>query len=290
MPGLLLADSALAQASDTTPPVISSTVVPAIPDGANGWYSGPVQVTWSVTDPGSPIGAQTGCGVLTPGDTATTFSCTASSAGGDASATVTIRRDSSPPSAPAIAGIGAGVAYSTAKLPGAASIGCTASDLTSGLASCVVSGYSDAPGPHVLTATATNGAGLTSSSTLSYVVVPKPLPAAISALTSPPGMTLRKLLRSGMTVTVAVAAPSTELAVTLAARLPKAKGRKARTLTLSTLAKRTGAGRATLHLALGRGARTRLGKLAKATVTVTVSASAAGTTATRLVRSTLLRR
>jgi hypothetical protein len=51
-------------------------------------------------------------------------------------------------------------------------IGCTATDATSGVGpgGCVVAGRSTAPGPHTLSATATDAAGLRSTSTLAYVV------------------------------------------------------------------------------------------------------------------------
>ncbi len=54
-------------------------------------------------------------------------------------------------------------------------ISCSASDPTSGVASCSVGGYSTAVGTHTLTATAVNGAGLTSSSTLTYTVAAEPV-------------------------------------------------------------------------------------------------------------------
>ena len=288
--GFLLADRAVMQSQDSSPPLITSTVSPAAPDGANGWYQGPVQLTWNVSDNGSPIGSSVGCGSSTPADTATTFMCTATSAGGTSSASVEIRRDSTPPTPPAIAGLTGGVAYSATKLPVPAAIACTASDPTSGIAGCTVSGYSDAPGQHVLTAVATNGAGLSSTNTLVYAVSPAPLPAAISGLSSASGLTLRRLVKSGMKVTVGVAGAGTKLTVSLVAKVPRSKGRKARTIPLALLSARSDAGKAQLHLVLKRAVKRRLGGVAKATVTVTVAASAPGTTATKLARSSVLHR
>jgi hypothetical protein len=287
--GFLLADRALIQSQDSTPPVVSSTASPATPDGANGWYQGAVQVTWNVSDSGSPIGTAVGCDPLAPADSATTFTCTATSAGGTTSSSVEIRRDSTPPTPPAITGVTAGVSYAAAKLPAASAIACTASDPTSGVGGCTVTGYSDAPGQHILTATATNGAGLISTSTLVYAVSPAALPAAISGLRSATGLTLRRLVRTGMTVSVAVASAGTKLSLSLVAKVPKTKGRKARTFALASLRKRSGPGTAELHLVLARKARRHLSGVGRATVTVTVRASAAGTKATRLVRSRVLR-
>ena len=288
--GFLLADRAVTESQDSSPPVISPTITPATPDGPNGWYRDPVQVTWNVTDAGSSISDPVGCGTLNPGDTATTFMCTASSAGGSTSSSVEIRRDSTPPTPPAIAGLTGGAVYAASALPVVSAIGCTASDPISGLAGCTVSGYSVAPGTHVLTAAAINGAGLTSTSTLSYTVSPPVLPAAISRLTSASGLTLKRLVKSGMTLTVGVAAAATRLQVSLVAKVPKAKGRKAQTIALATLTRTAGVGKAKLHLVVKRGAKRRLGKVVKATVTVTVSASAAGTKKTTLERSSVLHR
>src|SRR5262249_49275490 len=58
-----------------------------------------VQVTWSVTDPGSDVVSSSGCdatSIVT--DTAgTILSCTASSEGGESSGTVTVKRDVTAP-------------------------------------------------------------------------------------------------------------------------------------------------------------------------------------------------
>ena len=71
---------------DNTPPVITVAINPASPDGANGWYVSPVAIDWTVTDPESPITSppcqdQT----ITTDFGETTFTCTATSAGGTSS-------------------------------------------------------------------------------------------------------------------------------------------------------------------------------------------------------------
>ena len=80
-----------------TPP----TIVPHVdgPLGKDGWYTGDVTVTWSVTDLESPISATTGCEpTLIDADTGgTTLTCSATSFGGTASVGVTIKRDATPP-------------------------------------------------------------------------------------------------------------------------------------------------------------------------------------------------
>lgn len=85
-------------ASDTTPPVITPNISGTL--GANGWYTSNVTVTWTVTDPDSPVTSPP-CGSSTViADTAgVTFTCTATSGGGTNSISVTIKRDATAPSA-----------------------------------------------------------------------------------------------------------------------------------------------------------------------------------------------
>jgi hypothetical protein len=83
---------------DTTPPVITP-VVNGTP-GDNGWYTSDVSVSFSYEDPDSPISSAVGCNLTTQTtDTAgTTFTCTVTSEGGSASGSVTVKRDTTPPS------------------------------------------------------------------------------------------------------------------------------------------------------------------------------------------------
>ena len=94
--GFLMADRAV-QAVDTSPPTVSGVLSPAAPNGANGWYTVPVTVTWAVADPQTAVSAQTGCGPAAPPDGTTTLTCTARSIGGSATGSVTVKRDSSAP-------------------------------------------------------------------------------------------------------------------------------------------------------------------------------------------------
>ena len=84
-------------AGDPTPPVIEPQIDGSA--GNNGWYTGDVTVRWTVSDPQSAIGSTDGCGETTiASDTGgTTLTCTASSDGGTSSASVTVRRDTTPP-------------------------------------------------------------------------------------------------------------------------------------------------------------------------------------------------
>jgi len=79
---------------DRTPPTVQAQVVGTL--GNNGWYRSDVHVSWSIGD--API-STTGCDAsdLTTDTAGTTFSCTATSAGGTTSSSVTIKRDATPP-------------------------------------------------------------------------------------------------------------------------------------------------------------------------------------------------
>ncbi len=117
------------QELDKTPPGATPVLSPAAPDGQNGFYTAPVDVSWSLADAGSPIYGSTGCAPATvTTDGPVTLTCEARSLGGTFKRSVTFNRDGSPPSAPAIAGIEAR-SYKRGKVPSA--ISCTASDPTS---------------------------------------------------------------------------------------------------------------------------------------------------------------
>ena len=113
--------------ADRTPPIITPTVIGTV--GASGWYASDVGVSWMVTDAESPIGSSSGCGPATVTfDTAgMTFTCTATSGGGTSSASVTIKRDITPPVIACSAPDGQWHASDT-------TVACTAGDAHSGLA------------------------------------------------------------------------------------------------------------------------------------------------------------
>lgn len=90
--GFILADRAVSQALDTTPPRITP-VFSAPPDTSGGAYRKDVTVTWNVQDDGSPVYAQNGCGATTVATVAThTVTCTATSAGGTAVGSIKVTR------------------------------------------------------------------------------------------------------------------------------------------------------------------------------------------------------
>jgi hypothetical protein len=83
--------------TDVTPP----TIVPRVagPLGSAGWYTGDATVTWDVRDAQSSILSASGCGasVVAADTSGVEFTCTATSYGGSNSASVTVKRDATPP-------------------------------------------------------------------------------------------------------------------------------------------------------------------------------------------------
>ncbi len=150
---------------DTTPPLITPDVAGTA--GSNGWYTSDVTVTWTVSDAESAIGNQSGCGstTLNADTTGTTLTCSATSAGGAASQSVTIQRDAAPPS------LSPTVAPNPVLLGGSATASPNTSDATSGVASasCGVPTTSSV-GSQTVACSATDNAGNTASATATYAV------------------------------------------------------------------------------------------------------------------------
>jgi Subtilase family len=166
--GFLLADRAL-QDVDSTPPAVARVVSPATPNAKDGWYTGSVTVTWTVTETGSILVSQSGCGprsVTTDGVFPVT--CTAKSVGGTHVSTVTIKRDASAPTKVKIKGLKK--TYAGSALPDKNKVKCKAKDPTSGITKCTVKGIKLTKGTHTAKATAINGAGLKSKATFTYTI------------------------------------------------------------------------------------------------------------------------
>ena len=83
--------------SDGTPPDIIAQVTGTA--GTNGWYTGDVAVTWNASDAESPVTSRTGCEdqSVTADTDGVTFTCSATSAGGTTTQSVTIKRDTTAP-------------------------------------------------------------------------------------------------------------------------------------------------------------------------------------------------
>jgi hypothetical protein len=169
--------------ADTTAPVISANVTGVL--GDNGWYRGDVTVSWSVTDPESAF-SRNGCDPVTiSADTAgTTITCSATSLGGTATQSVTIKRDTTPPSANASA------------TPGSNGNGWNNSDVTvawnwtdasgSGIraASCPETSTSNGEGTFTLSAACTDLAGNNGAASSTVNVDKTPPVLTITAATA----------------------------------------------------------------------------------------------------------
>ncbi len=122
------------RALDTTAPTIGYELDPPAPDGAAGWYVGDVTLTWTVTDPQSPY-TTTGCvdQQITSDQANTTYSCSATSAGGSAGpVTVSIKRDATAPTISASLDPDSGGGWNTTNV----AVTYVCDDELSGVASC----------------------------------------------------------------------------------------------------------------------------------------------------------
>lgn len=160
---------------DGTPPVITPTVTGT--SGSGGWYASNVDVSWTVTDPESAVTVQTGCTPTTiTTDTTvagTILTCSATSTGGTATRSVTVRRDTVLPTVAAITAPASGAIYSMNQ---AVVAGYACSDALSGVSGCTgnfANGLpidTTMPGSKTFKVTAVDLAGNTTSSTVSYTV------------------------------------------------------------------------------------------------------------------------
>jgi hypothetical protein len=158
-----------AGSTDTTPPVITPAITGTL--GNNNWYTSSVLVSWTVSDPESPIASTTGCGPtsIVADTSGTVLSCSATSDGGTAAQSVTIQRDTTPPT---VTYSGNASSYA---LNQTVAITCAATDALSGVAatSCQsISGpaYSFNIGLNSFSATATDNAGNTAAATTTFTV------------------------------------------------------------------------------------------------------------------------
>jgi probable HAF family extracellular repeat protein len=152
---------------DTTAPVVTAQVTGTL--GQNGWYTGNVTVAWTATDAQTPITTPACASSAVSADTAgTTITCTATSGGGTTTKSVTIKRDATPP---VVAFAAHPDSYSANQ---SVVIGCSASDVTSGLATTCqgvnTSGALLPLGLNTRSTTATDKAGNTTTVTTSFTM------------------------------------------------------------------------------------------------------------------------
>ena len=155
---------------DTTPPS-ATLAVTAGTAGNNGWYVSDVTVGTSGADSISTPVVCTAAQYQTTDTAGTVFngSCTNNAGLSANAAPLTVKLDKTPPTVTFNGDIQNGQSFYFSFVP--AQPLCSATDGLSGVASCGVAGYGTAVGPHTLTATATDAAGNTATTTLSFTVL-----------------------------------------------------------------------------------------------------------------------
>lgn len=169
--GLTASGSVTYSIIDSTAPDISYVLNPTSPDGTNNWYTSDVTLTWTVSEPDSPNSlVETGCDdqSITADQQATTYSCSATSAGGSAGPVeVSIKRDAT---APTISHLISGTAGDNGWYTSDVTVQFTCGDDTSGIATCT----SDTPlgegADQVVNGSATDNAGNSASDPVSVNV------------------------------------------------------------------------------------------------------------------------
>jgi hypothetical protein len=160
---------------DLTAPSIAGALSPAA--AGTGWWNastGAPTVTWTCADATSGMSSCSAPATFGEGAGQSASGTAVDLAGNVRTASVSgVNVDLTPPSSVSFVGGGLvdGGSYAYLFVP-AGPTGCTATDTRSGVASCSVAGYSTAVGVHVLTATATDIAGNSSTATLTYAVAP----------------------------------------------------------------------------------------------------------------------
>ncbi len=170
--------------TDDTPPVIAPVVSGTL--GDNGWYVGDVTVAWNVSDADSAIASSSGCNtvVLSTDTAAATFTCSASSIGGSASDSVTVKLDQTAPqlvAAPTTAANAAGWYRDDV------TVGHACSDALSGVATCPADQVLGGAGSAVTSAarTARDAAGNVSTPATATVKIDRTAPTLAPAVTQP---------------------------------------------------------------------------------------------------------
>ncbi len=186
-----------ASTSDFTPPVITPVITGT---QSGGVYSSVVNVTFDVVDNESTATPGVGCGPATVSTDGTTqLTCTASSAGGSATKTVIILRDTTPP-VPTCPDV---TVEATGPNGALATFSPTAIDVLDPaptVKTVPASGTAFAPGVTTVTGTATDRAGNAATCTFKVTVVDTTPPT----LTCPAGFTSEATSPSGTPVTYTV--------------------------------------------------------------------------------------
>ena len=160
--------------SDSTPPVITPIISGTL--GDNGWYTSDVYLTWTVSDLESTITSTSGCSpsIINADTAGQTFTCSATSAGGTASQSVTIKRDAT---APSISGSASPAPNGNGWNNSDVTVSFSCSDTMSGIASCESDRILNSEGAgQSATGIAMDNAGNSASVTVSGINIDKTAP------------------------------------------------------------------------------------------------------------------
>lgn len=186
--------------SDTSPPVLTPTVTGT--KGSNDWYTTDVTVSWMVTDAQSTAVIDSGCttDTFTTDTTAATSSCTAHSAGGSATNSLTVKIDKTAPTNVSLAP--SGTEGTSGWYTSNVTVATSGSDTTSGVSCTADQAFIDETAGQVVNGSCTNGAGLTTHAVPLTIRIDKSGPSASLAVTSG-DLGANGWYRSNVTVTAA---------------------------------------------------------------------------------------
>jgi len=159
---------------DTVAPEVGEGVVTSGDLGDNGWYTSEVTASFTATDGTSGVAGdktRTASTGTTQGEVTLDSPAFSDVAGNTTEAGTkkkTVKVDSVAPAVELTGGPAEGAKHPYGSVP--AEPTCDATDETSKVASCVVSGYGTGVGTHTVTATATDHAGNTSTASRTYTV------------------------------------------------------------------------------------------------------------------------
>ncbi|GAA5202803.1 PxKF domain-containing protein [Microbacterium jejuense] len=153
---------------DTTAPTITATTSPAA--NAYGWNNTPVRVTFACEDDT----AVASCGpdtTLGEGAGQSVTGIAVDDSGNSTQRVVSdINVDLTPPVVSLRDGPTDGATYTAGAVPPQPD--CVATDASSGVATCSIDGYANGPGVHIVSATATDLAGNSATTSATYTVMP----------------------------------------------------------------------------------------------------------------------